>query len=105
MTADPAGPAATVCFACGEPVGATDSFCESCGAVVTTREHLEWIAERLGPQRFANPNLMIVAEEKLGLSKPQLAHLHGGPIQRADMVRILCNQCRRAVLTREVYGQ
>ena len=32
MTADPAGPAATVCFACGEPVGATDSFCESCGA-------------------------------------------------------------------------
>ena len=32
MTADPAEPAATVCFACGEPVGATDSFCESCGA-------------------------------------------------------------------------
>jgi len=25
------GPAASVCFACGEPVGATDSFCESCG--------------------------------------------------------------------------
>ena len=32
MTADTAGPAATVCFACGEPIGATDSFCESCGA-------------------------------------------------------------------------
>ena len=32
MTADGAGPAATVCFACGEPVAATDSFCESCGA-------------------------------------------------------------------------
>ena len=32
MTAGSAGPAAGVCFACGEPVGATDSFCESCGA-------------------------------------------------------------------------
>ena len=32
MTADTAEPAAAVCFACGEPVGATDSFCESCGA-------------------------------------------------------------------------
>ena len=31
-TGGPAGgPAASVCFACGEPVGATDSFCESCG--------------------------------------------------------------------------
>ena len=25
-------PVSGVCFACGEPVGATDSFCESCGA-------------------------------------------------------------------------
>jgi len=25
------GPTAAVCFACGEPVGASDSFCESCG--------------------------------------------------------------------------
>jgi serine/threonine protein phosphatase PrpC len=31
VTAGTAGPAATVCFACGEPVGPTDSFCESCG--------------------------------------------------------------------------
>jgi serine/threonine protein phosphatase PrpC len=27
-----AGSASGVCFACGEPVGATDSFCETCGA-------------------------------------------------------------------------
>ena len=27
-----AGPASGVCSACGEPVGATDSFCEACGA-------------------------------------------------------------------------
>jgi len=32
VTAGEAGPAAAVCFACGQPVGATDSFCESCGA-------------------------------------------------------------------------
>jgi len=32
VTAGSAGPTAGVCFACGEPVGATDSFCESCGA-------------------------------------------------------------------------
>jgi serine/threonine protein phosphatase PrpC len=27
-----AGPVSGVCFACGEPVGAADSFCEACGA-------------------------------------------------------------------------
>jgi serine/threonine protein phosphatase PrpC len=30
--ADTAASASGVCFDCGEPVGATDSFCESCGA-------------------------------------------------------------------------
>ena len=38
MTADAAGPAPTVCFACGEPVVATDSFCESCGAELAPLE-------------------------------------------------------------------
>jgi serine/threonine protein phosphatase PrpC len=32
VTAGGAAPAAGACFACGEPAGATDSFCESCGA-------------------------------------------------------------------------
>jgi len=27
-----AGTAASACHGCGEPVGASDSFCESCGA-------------------------------------------------------------------------
>ena len=70
-----------------------------------TRQHLEWIAEKLGPQRFANPNLMLAAEEKLGLAKKATHGLRGGPVKRADTIRMLCNQCRRAVLTREVYGQ
>ena len=32
MTADTAAPASGQCAACGEPVGAADSFCEACGA-------------------------------------------------------------------------
>jgi len=32
VTADTAAPASGQCAACGEPVGAADSFCEACGA-------------------------------------------------------------------------
>jgi hydrogenase-4 component H len=98
----------TACFDRHQAIEAVEKellLCESCGVVVTTRQHLEWVAERLGTQRFANPNLIIASDEKLGLSAPQRRALKGGPVQRADLVRILCNQCRRAVLTREVYGQ
>ncbi len=35
MTAGGTAPAHAVCFACGEPVGAADSFCEACGAELT----------------------------------------------------------------------
>lgn len=78
-------------------------LCESCGAVVTTKDHLRFIAEKVGAKGFSNPSLMLAHEEALGLVELNRPEGRSLP-QRSDMIRVLCTQCRRAVITREVYG-
>ncbi|MFH0965514.1 MAG: 4Fe-4S dicluster domain-containing protein [Planctomycetota bacterium] len=78
-------------------------LCEACGAVISARDHLRWLAEKLGAKRFANPTLVLMGE----------ARLHGAPAEtgrpeaqltRSDVLRILCPQCRRTVVLREIWG-
>lgn len=75
-------------------------LCEGCGKVIGCRDHLKWIADRIGAKSYANPTLFLVAEQSLAGSYPRVG---GGP-GRADIIRILCTECRRSTLTREVWG-
>lgn len=78
-------------------------LCEQCGAVVTAKAHLRFIAEEVGGKSFTNPALMLAREEALGLvefSKPDYREIP----QRADMMKVLCPKCRRAVVAREIWG-
>ena len=34
-------------------------LCEVCGAIVGTRKHLRWVAEKLGAKAYANPTLIV----------------------------------------------
>ena len=69
-------------------------LCEVCGAVVGCKDHLEWVAQRLGELAFGNPTLYLSHLETMGVSDPPLAKLHaeGG---RGDRVKVLCARCRR----------
>jgi hydrogenase-4 component H len=69
-------------------------LCEDCGEVVGPRDHLLWIAERLGPLGFANPGLMLAKMRSLGLDEP-LPKPEGRPLSRGDRIRILCPRCRQ----------
>jgi hypothetical protein len=31
------------------------ALCETCGTVITTRAHLDWLAKKLGPMAFIDP--------------------------------------------------
>jgi len=79
-------------------------LCEKCGEPITTRDHLRWIARKLGTKRYTNPSLILTAEEELGLLGEESARDPEVPAGRSDILRILCDECRREVLLREAWG-
>ncbi len=78
-------------------------LCEKCGAVVTTKDHLRFISDVVGPKVYSSPNLLLAREEALGLV--EFTAPEGSRIpRRADNMKLLCPGCRRAVVAREIWG-
>jgi formate hydrogenlyase subunit 6/NADH:ubiquinone oxidoreductase subunit I len=72
-------------------------LCEVCGDVISTAEHIKWVTDRLGPQAYANPTLILAAlkDAKVLADIPERdRELEPG---RQDVVRMLCARCRRKV--------
>ena len=68
-------------------------LCECCGEVVTTREHLRWIYERLGPLAYSSPAVFLGARRG-GEAVPPL----GRAPARADRMKVLCPRCKREIV-------
>ena len=79
-------------------------LCEVCGAVIGCRDHLLWVAERLGAKRYANPTLILLADGELGLVSGSAHRDPDRPLDRSDTMRVLCNACRRTTVLRETWG-
>jgi len=78
-------------------------LCDMCGEIISTKDHLRWLADRLGTKRYTNPTLLLIAEQKLesiGLPSPR----PDVPPDRGDVIRVLCPHCRRQVVIREAWG-
>ncbi|MGQ9603192.1 MAG: 4Fe-4S dicluster domain-containing protein [bacterium] len=72
-------------------------FCEVCGDVVSTEDHILWVAKKLGPLAYSNPTLMLIAfrnDRVLDTIPERSKDLIPG---RHDAVRVLCAKCRRKV--------
>lgn len=69
-------------------------ICEVCGATVACRDHLRWLARRLGEMSYANPTLYLARLRDLGLVADMPATPHRDA-WRSDRVKILCARCRR----------
>jgi len=89
---------------CIESVEKALVLCEVCGATIGTREHLLWVAERLGAKRYANPTLILLADGELGLVGREARRDPGRPLDRSDTLRVLCPTCRRTAVLRESWG-
>lgn len=76
--------------------------CERCGAVISTRAHLLWIARRVGELAYGNPNLFLALAQEYG----EDVVLRGAPElpYRSGNVRFLCPACRRTVYLNEIWG-
>ncbi|OGS19671.1 MAG: hypothetical protein A2219_05035 [Elusimicrobia bacterium RIFOXYA2_FULL_50_26] len=73
-------------------------ICEDCGAIVGAREHLQWLAKKLGPLSSGNINLTYAEQQELNVSHDIKSGLKNADIQRSDLYRVLCPKCRHLVL-------
>ncbi|MFH1801050.1 MAG: 4Fe-4S dicluster domain-containing protein [Candidatus Omnitrophota bacterium] len=69
-------------------------LCEICGVTVACKDHLKWIAEKLGELSYSSPTLYQSRLQDLGVIDENLksALKDNG---RSDRVKILCAPCRR----------
>jgi hydrogenase-4 component H len=75
--------------------------CEHCGDVITTLEHLEWIARKVGSLAYANPTLLLALHKHLGAEVAPSERPDDKPVGRYDSYMILCPTCRREVYLTE----
>ncbi|MBM4017496.1 MAG: 4Fe-4S dicluster domain-containing protein [Planctomycetes bacterium] len=97
-------------LACFDRTGCIESvekplvLCEVCRSVIGCRDHLLWVAERLGAKRYANPTLILLADGEMGLVGAPTPRDPDRPLDRGDTLRVLCPSCRRAAVLREAWG-
>ncbi len=77
--------------------------CEVCGEFITSRKHALWIARKLGPIAYANPNLILASQEELGLVD-EIGPRPERPLKRNDNMRFLCPRCRRNLIQTDEWG-
>jgi len=79
-------------------------ICENCHAVITTREHLDYMHLKLGPRAFASILNLNVLNQKLRLAEGQDTDVEiKDGLKRKDMFNIICPNCLRQVLVKYIY--
>ena len=68
--------------------------CEVCDDVITTKEHLVWIAAKIGTLSYSNPSLYLTAASTLGIDISRAPGI-SGDTNRSDRLRVLCAKCKR----------
>jgi formate hydrogenlyase subunit 6/NADH:ubiquinone oxidoreductase subunit I len=79
-------------------------LCEVCSEIVGAKEHLCWIARKLGAKAYANPTLILMAEEEFAPVVKESPRPKEEDMGRADLMRVLCPKCRREVLVEDLWG-
>ena len=78
-------------------------ICESCNAVITTKEHLLFMHRKLGPKAFSSILNLNILNEKLKLSDDQDIRIEiKDGLKRKDMFNIICPNCLRQVLVKYI---
>ncbi|HOO99178.1 MAG TPA: 4Fe-4S dicluster domain-containing protein [Bacteroidales bacterium] len=76
-------------------------ICKNCGAIITTREHIEFLHRKLGPKAFSSVLNLIVLNDSLKLAEDSDTEVDvKDGLKRKDMFNILCPNCLRLVLVK-----
>ena len=79
-------------------------ICKNCGAIITTKEHIQFMHKKLGPKAFASIQNLNNLNEKLRLaSKSDIEVDIKDGLKRKDMFNFLCPNCLRQVLIKYTF--
>jgi formate hydrogenlyase subunit 6/NADH:ubiquinone oxidoreductase subunit I len=79
-------------------------ICESCGAIITTKEHLHYMHMKLGPKAFSSILNLNMLNQKLRLAEGQDISLDvRDELKRKDMFNIICPNCLRQILVKYLF--
>ena len=79
-------------------------ICKNCGAVITTREHVQYLHKKLGPKAFVSILNLNMLNEKLQLAANQDTQIEiKDSLNRKDMFNIICPNCLRRVLVKYLF--
>jgi hydrogenase-4 component H len=80
---------------CVETIDKELQLCEICGEVVACKDHLRWVAEKIGELTYSSPTLYLSRLKNLGAIDDNLAAVLKDE-GRSDRVKMLCSRCRRS---------
>ena len=69
-------------------------LCEICSSPIACKDHLKWIAERIGELTYSSPTLYLSRLKGLGIIDENIISALKDK-GRSDRVKILCARCRR----------
>jgi hydrogenase-4 component H len=73
-------------------------ICENCGAIITTKDHIRFLHEQLGPRAYSNILNISMLNERLKLADVEDTHVEvKDELKRKDMFNTLCPNCLRKV--------
>lgn len=78
-------------------------ICTNCGAVITTKEHIRFIHEKLGPLAYSSILDLNMLNEQLKLADEADVSVHvTDDLKRKDVFNIMCPKCLRKVLLKSL---
>jgi hydrogenase-4 component H len=76
-------------------------ICELCDAIISTKDHLKWLARKLGTLAYGNPTLILSSQREL---IPVESGKKGDGLRRPDMLKMLCPKCRHDVVIKDIWN-
>lgn len=74
-------------------------LCENCGAIITTKEHIQFLHKKLGPKAYSSLLDLNTLNEKLKLAgKEEIKTDIIDSMQRKDSFKVLCPNCLHNIL-------
>jgi hydrogenase-4 component H len=69
-------------------------ICIACGEIIGTEKHIRFLYKKLGNLAFSQPNLITEMIKNLNI-KTEYEEEFLPPIQRTDILKVVCPRCRR----------
>ncbi|MBU0951654.1 MAG: 4Fe-4S dicluster domain-containing protein [Elusimicrobia bacterium] len=79
-------------------------ICQKCGEIIAPVDQLLWTAKKLGPMAYGNYVLLTNLQQQLGVSQNNIPNPDIKGTSRADLFKLSCPKCRRAVHLFDEYG-